>query len=92
MEAQIWSLLTEWGDRGLFLATVAIIFWMVTSGRLVTRRERDAIVQDRDYWREAHTTSEGTLGIMAQQNEKLLANSEVANQVLNSLKKAVDAE
>ena len=92
MEAQIWGFLTEWGDRGLFIAIVTIIFWMIASGRLVTRRERDAIERDRDYWREAHTISEGTRGIMAQQIEKLVASSEVTNQVVQSLKRAVDVE
>jgi hypothetical protein len=92
LEAPFLGLLGQWGPDALGLVLVASAVWMIFTGRMVTRREHDAMRQDRDYWREAHTTSEGTRSIMAQQMERLLENSEVANQVLTSLKKAADAE
>ena len=92
MDGPFWGLLGQWGPDALGLTLVASAVWMIFTGRLVTRREHDAMRQDRDYWRAAHTTSEGTRSIMAHQVERLLENSEVANQVLKSLKKAADAE
>lgn len=92
VEAPFWSLLGQWGPDALGLSLVTAAIWMLFTGRLVTRREHENVLRDRDYWREAHTTSEGTRSIMAQQVERLLANSEITNQVLTSLKKAADAE
>ena len=92
MEGPIWSLLGQWGPDAVIIALLASCVWAVITGRLVPRSTLDDMRQDRDYWREAHTTSEGTRSIMAQQVQKLLENSEVTNQVLTSLKKAADAE
>ena len=92
MEAPFWAMLGQWGPDALALTLVSAAVWMLFTGRLVTRREHDALRQDRDYWRDAHNTSEGTRSIMAQQVERLLTNSEITNQVLESLKRAADPE
>lgn len=92
MDAPFLGLLAEWGPDAVALTLLASAVWMLFTGRLVTRREHDALRQDRDYWRDAHSTSEGTRSIMAGQVERLLANSEVTNEVLSSLKRAADKE
>ena len=92
MEGPFWGLLTQWGPDAIAFTLVASAVWMVFTGRLVTRREHDALRQDRDYWRDAHTTSEGTRGIMARQVETLLDGQELEIEVLRSLKEAVIPE
>ena len=48
------SVLNGVGVVGLVL----IFFWLLATGRLVTRREVDQIEHDRDEWRTAHRISE----------------------------------
>jgi len=67
------------------------------SGRLKTRRDHEdrvtdlkeriqQIAEERDGWRQAHETSEGTRRIMAEQLDKLLAGQTVIERFLASLK------
>lgn len=43
------ALLNGAGVAGLLV----LLFWMLATGRIVTRREHDSVKQDRDYWRSA---------------------------------------
>ena len=87
MDTPFWGLLGQWGPDALGLALVAGAVWMIFTGRLVTRREHDAMRQDRDYWRSAHETSEATRRMQLEQQERiLLPNSEIVNRVLTALK------
>jgi hypothetical protein len=92
MDAPFWGLLGQWGPDAVAIGLLAWVIWAVLTGRLITRRQLEDTKQDRDYWREAHTTSEGTRSIMAQQMQRILGNADVVNQVLTSLKKAADPE
>ena len=86
MDAPFWALLGQWGPDALITSIVAGVMWAILTGRLVPRSTLTDMRQDRDYWRTAHETSEGTRRIMAGQVERLLANSEITNQVLTALK------
>lgn len=86
MEAPFWALLANWGPDALLTAIVSAVVWAILTGRLVPRSTLLDMRQDRDYWRTAHETSEGTRTIMARQNERLVTNSEVTIQVLTALR------
>jgi hypothetical protein len=71
--------------------------YAILTGRLVSRRVHEDRVNDqkertlqlaeeRDGWKAAHDTSEGTRRIMAEQVDKLTAQATVTNQLLSSLK------
>jgi hypothetical protein len=92
MDAPLWGLLGQWGPDAVAIGLLAWVIWAILTDRLITRRRHEETMKDRDYWRDAHSTSEGTRSIMASQVERLLANSEVTNQVLTSLKKAAETE
>lgn len=47
------DLFTNAGAVGM----LAIVVWMIFTGRLVTRREADEIRAERDYWREAFNSA-----------------------------------
>ena len=52
---------------GLVLTNFIWLFRMLATGGLVTRREHDAVKQDRDYWRTAATTTAHTAEKLADQ-------------------------
>lgn len=54
------------------------LFWMLATGRLVTRRENDATIADRDMWRE---TAQTLTPVVA----KVLTESETTNRLLRAL-------
>ncbi len=43
------DLLTNVGSTGL----LAVVVWMIFTGRLITRREADHLIEERNYWRDA---------------------------------------
>lgn len=59
-------------------ALLVWLFWMLATGRLVTRRENDATVADRDMWRE---TAQTLTPVVA----KVLTESETTNRLLRAL-------
>lgn len=54
------------------------LFWMLATGRLVTRRENDATVADRDMWRETAQTLTPVV-------TKVLTEAETTNRLLRAL-------
>lgn len=54
------------------------LFWMLATGRLVTRRENDTTVADRDMWREAAQTLTPVV-------TKVLTEAETTNRLLRAL-------
>lgn len=101
MDGPFWGVLSSYGPGtaiiGMLVIILAAFVRAVLTGRLVpratledVRKDRDArigeITAERDSWRQAHTTSEGTRLIMAQQVEKLLDASKITNQILTSIK------
>lgn len=54
------------------------LFWMLSTGRLVTRRENDATIADRDMWRETAQTLTPVV-------TKVLSESETTNRLLRAL-------
>lgn len=57
---------------------VLLFGWLVATGRLVTRREVDSILQDRDYWRNAFFAQQ-------EQSQQLMETGRVARDVLRAL-------
>ena len=49
------------------------LFWMIATGRVVTRREHDAVKEDRDYWREIAMTGVSAAQKMAEQKSAGIA-------------------
>ena len=90
MDTPFWVLLGQWGPSGVTITLLALAVWMIFTGRLVTRREHQELREDRDYWRNAYETSEGTRRIMAGQTERILGpTAEVITQVVTALKDEV---
>lgn len=54
------------------------LFWMIARGHLVTRRENDATIADRDMWRE---TAQALTPVVT----KVLSESETTNRLLRAL-------
>lgn len=54
------------------------LFWMLAKGHLITRRENDATIADRDMWRE---TAQTLTPVVA----KVLTESETTNRLLRAL-------
>lgn len=65
-------------DGATTIGLVLIMFWLIASGRLVTRRENDATVADRDMWRE---TAQTLTPVVA----KVLTEAETTNRLLRAL-------
>lgn len=60
------------------IAMLIALFWMLATGMLVTRRENDATIRDRDMWRE---TAQTLTPVVA----KVLSESETTNRLLRAL-------
>ena len=97
MDAPFWGVLGQWGPDALAWSLLAAIFWAILAGRLKTRRDHEdrvtdlkeriqQIAEERDGWKSAHETSEGTRRIMAEQVEKLIAMGTLTNEMLTSIK------
>jgi hypothetical protein len=97
VDAPFWGLLGQWGPDALTVGLLGAFVYAILTGRLVPRRvleervndqkERTLqIAEERDGWKSAHETSEGTRRIMAEQVEKLIAMGTVTNQLLSSIK------
>lgn len=74
MEPAILELLGPLGASGLVALAVVLLY----TGKLVTRRELDEAIRDRDYWRDV------ALKLTAQ-NAQLMTGAEVAADVLRAL-------
>ena len=55
------------------VALFAWLFYMVSRGALVTRREHDAVKEDRDYWRAIAMKTTSTAEKMAEQKSVSIA-------------------
>ncbi len=60
------------------VSIIVLIFWMLVTGRLVTRRENNATIADRDMWRETATTLTPVV-------TKVLTEAETTNRLLRAL-------
>lgn len=65
-------------DGAGVVALLVGLFWMLATGRLVTRRENDATIADRDMWRETAQTLTPVV-------TKVLSESETTNRLLRAL-------
>lgn len=61
------------------------LFWMLATGRLVTRREADDIGKDRDVWRQMALDQKGLVS-------QLLAGQETTNRLLRALPRIGEVE
>jgi len=97
VDGPILGLLAQWGPGSALLVFFLAVGWSILRGHLISRRahldrvndfkERIAeIAAERDAWHTAHDTSEGTRRIMAEQVQSLLAQGQLTNQLLESLK------
>lgn len=69
------------GVGGLLVA----LFWMLATGRLVTRREADDIRADRDVWRSSFLDQKGLL-------TQVLTEQETAVRLLRAIPHVEDSE
>lgn len=81
MEIPLGALLNGTGVITLLVA----LFWLLSTGRLVTRREADDIRADRDVWRSNALDQKGLL-------TQMLTTQETTNQLLRSIPKVGDDE
>lgn len=63
---------------------LVLMFWLLATGRLVTRREADDIRADRDVWRSTCLEQKGLLSAV-------LTGQETTNRLLRALPLAHDA-
>lgn len=68
------DLLTNLGSTGM----LAVVVWMIFTGRLVTRREADHLIEERNYWRDAFVEEQ-------KNTQALMETGRVTNAVLQSL-------
>lgn len=61
------------------------LFWMLATGRLVTRREADDIRADRDVWRANALDQKGLL-------TQMLTGQETTNRLLRAIPHVEDTE
>lgn len=57
---------------------LVLLFWMLSTGRLATRREVDDIRADRDVWRSAALDQKGLL-------TQVLSGQETTNRLLRAI-------
>lgn len=62
---------------------LVLLFVMLATGRLVTRREAQGVEKDRDAWRDLALEQKGLLS-------QLLVGQETANRILSALPHAED--
>jgi hypothetical protein len=72
------ALLNGVGVGGL----LAVLFWMLATGRLVTRREHEGRIADKD---QVIATQERTIAVKDSQLEKLAVVGETAIRILSSV-------
>lgn len=72
------------------LALVVALFWMLATGRLVTRREADGIRKDRDEWHGAFTAEQANGRVMSAQVTELLEHAKVTERLLGALSELSD--
>lgn len=65
------------------VALLVGLFWMLATGRLITRRENDATVADRNMWRETAQTLTPVV-------TKVLTEAETTNRLLRALPNVPD--
>lgn len=68
------GLLADLGPAGL----LAVVVWMIFTGRLVTRREADHLIEERNYWRTAFQEEQ-------KNTQALMETGRVARDVLRAL-------
>ena len=68
------DLLSNLGAGGL----LAVVVWMILTGRLVPRRTLEDMAKEREYWRSAFFSQQ-------QQSEALMETGRVAQEVLKAL-------
>lgn len=73
-------------------AMLGLLFWLIATGRLVTRREADGIRADRDDWKASHGTSEVARHESLRQNGELLEHARVMDAFIRGLSTVADRE
>lgn len=79
-------------DRIGAVAVALFVCWMIGTGRLVTRREVDALRKDRDEWQSAYRASEVERNLSARQVSEMLEHSKVSEAVLGALSEIAHRE
>lgn len=64
--------ITELLKTGGVGAVVMLVCWLLFTGRLVTRRENDLVVHDRDEWRAESRLKDQQIQELSDQNDRLL--------------------
>lgn len=73
---------------GGITAILVLSWWMLATGAVVTRRENQQIIEDRNYWRQAHDARVEADKLRSESLNTLLENSKTTLSLLNALPKA----
>ena len=73
---------------GTVTSILVLSWWMLATGAVVTRRENQQIVEDRNYWRQAHDARVEADRLRSESINKLLENSKTTLSLLEALPKA----
>ena len=79
--------LVQVGPWGLLIIVVGLVFRGFLKGDLVSRKNHEDILHDRDMWRAAHMTSEAARQEERDQKRELLEHARVTAAVMNALPK-----
>ena len=81
------ELVAELGGWASLGATgiLAIVVMMVLTGKLIPRQPYLDMMQERDYWRTAHTASEEGRRMLAEQNKELMEVGRTTKHVVHAL-------
>lgn len=71
-------------------AMIVALFWMLATGRLITRREADGIRKDRDDWKAAHATEQANGRVSSAQVTELLEHARVTEAFMGALSELAD--
>lgn len=69
---------------------VLLVFWLLWSGRLVTKRELDNIAHDRDEWRAESRIKDQQLQIKDDQLDHLAEVGRTVDSILRAIKRGTD--
>lgn len=72
------------------VGVVLLVFWLLWSGRLVTKRELDNIAHDRDEWRAESRIKDQQLQIKDDQLDHLAEVGRTVDSILHAIKRGTD--
>lgn len=79
-------------NGGIAAAMLGLLFWLLSTGRLVTRREAEGIRRGSDEWKATASTAQVALSESLRQNGELLEHARVMDTFVRGLSTVADRE